>query len=58
MTKSEAGKLDAKGLNKDSWVKSQASIKAAETRKKKNPNVFVEMGRMRKRIQLKQVSDE
>ncbi len=44
MSRSEAGKLGAKALNQDPRKKSAAAKKAAETRKKENPNVFREMG--------------
>ncbi len=44
MSRSDAGKLGAKALNEDPQKKSAAAKKAAETRKKENPNVFREMG--------------
>jgi len=44
MTRKEAGKLGALALNSDTYKKMAACKKAAETRKKLNPNVFSEMG--------------
>jgi hypothetical protein len=44
MSRSEAGRLGARALNQDPQKKSAAAKKAADTRKKVNPNVFREMG--------------
>jgi hypothetical protein len=44
MSRSEAGRLGARALNLDPKKKSTAAKKAAETRKKDNPNIFREMG--------------
>jgi len=44
MSRSEAGRLGARALNQDPQKKSLAAKKAADTRKKVNPNVFREMG--------------
>jgi hypothetical protein len=44
ISRSDAGRLGAKALNSDPQKKSAAARKAAETRKKENPNVFREMG--------------
>lgn len=44
--KSEAGKLGAQTLNSNPDKKSAASKKAAETRKKTNPNIFRKIGRI------------
>jgi general stress protein YciG len=45
MPKSEAGRLGAMALNADPAKKSAAARKAAITRKLKNPNTFVEIGK-------------
>lgn len=44
-TKSEAGRLGAMALIADPAKKSAAARKAAITRKLKNPNTFVEIGK-------------
>jgi hypothetical protein len=43
-TKSEAGRLGAKALNKDKEKKSAAARQAAQTRKARNPDCFKQMG--------------
>jgi hypothetical protein len=45
MSPSEAGRTGAMALNADTLKKSAAAKKAAITRKLKNPNVFIEMGK-------------
>lgn len=49
ITYSQRSKLGAKALNSDPAKKSAAAKKAAETRIAKNPNCFVEMGRLKKK---------
>ena len=43
-TYSERGRLGAMAINSDPDKKRAAALKAAQTRKLKNPNVFKEMG--------------
>jgi hypothetical protein len=45
MLRSEAGRIGAMALNADPVKKSAAAKKAVITRKLKNPNAFVEMGK-------------
>lgn len=47
-TFSEAGKLGAIALNSDKEKKREASRKAAQTRKAKDPDIFRKIGSIRK----------
>jgi hypothetical protein len=49
ITFSQRGKLGAKALNSDPAKKSAAAKKAAQTRIAKNPNCFIEMGRLNRK---------
>lgn len=46
MTRAEAGRKGAYGLNSNPELKAYAAKKAAQTRKKKDPDVYVKMGRL------------